>query len=62
MKVLMLNGSFNPDGSMKAGLDEMAKTFADTGFSRRGATSTRRSSPRAEEYPPNEVSIAKQCR
>ena len=31
MKVLMLNGSFNPDGSTKAGLDIMAGTFADEG-------------------------------
>ena len=31
MKVLMLNGSFNPDGSTKAGLDIMAKTFAEEG-------------------------------
>ena len=29
MKVLMLNGSFNPDGSTKAGLDIMAGTFAE---------------------------------
>ena len=28
MKVLMLNGSWNNDGSTKAGLQEMAKTFA----------------------------------
>ncbi|MBP5233882.1 MAG: flavodoxin family protein [Planctomycetes bacterium] len=31
MKVLMLNGSGNPDGSTKAGLTEMAKTFAAAG-------------------------------
>ena len=31
MKVLMLNGSFNPDGSTKAGLDIMAGTFAEEG-------------------------------
>ena len=31
MKVLMLNGSFNPDGSTKAGLDIMARTFAAEG-------------------------------
>jgi len=31
MKVLMLNGSFNPDGSTKAGLDIMAWTFAEEG-------------------------------
>ena len=31
MKVLMLNGSFNPDGSTNAGLEIMAKTFADEG-------------------------------
>ena len=31
MKVLMLNGSFNPDGSTKAGLEIMAKTFAEEG-------------------------------
>ena len=31
MKVLMLNGSWNQDGSTKAGLDEMAKTFAAEG-------------------------------
>ena len=29
MKVLMLNGSFNPDGSTNAGLEIMAKTFAE---------------------------------
>ena len=31
MKVLMLNGSFNPNGSTKAGLDIMAGTFAEEG-------------------------------
>ena len=31
MKVLMLNGSFNPEGSTKAGLEIMAKTFAEEG-------------------------------
>ena len=31
MKVLMLNGSFNPDGSTNAGLEIMAKTFAAEG-------------------------------
>ena len=31
MKVLMLNGSCNLNGSTKAGLDEMARTFADEG-------------------------------
>ena len=31
MKVLMLNGSWNHDGSTKAGLDEMARTFAEEG-------------------------------
>ena len=31
MKVLMLNGSWNQDGSTKAGLDEMAKVFAAEG-------------------------------
>ena len=31
MKVLMLNGSWNQDGSTKAGLDEMAKVFAEEG-------------------------------
>ncbi|MBR3222238.1 MAG: hypothetical protein IKF72_08420 [Kiritimatiellae bacterium] len=31
MKVLMLNGSWNNDGSPKAGLDEMARTFAEEG-------------------------------
>ena len=31
MKVLMLNGSFNPDGSTKAGLDIMAGTLAEEG-------------------------------
>ena len=31
MKVLMLNGSWNQDGSTKAGLDEMAKMFAAEG-------------------------------
>ena len=31
MKVLMLNGSWNQDGSTKAGLDEMAKVFAGEG-------------------------------
>ena len=31
MKVLMLNGSWNKDGSTKAGLEEMAKTFAAVG-------------------------------
>ena len=31
MKVLMLNGSWNGDGSTKAGLDEMARTFAAEG-------------------------------
>ena len=31
MKVLMLNGSWNNDGSTKAGLQEMAKTFAAEG-------------------------------
>ena len=31
MKVLMLNGSWNNDGSTKAGLLEMAKTFAAEG-------------------------------
>ena len=31
MKVLMLNGSFNPDGSTNAGLEIMAKTFAKEG-------------------------------
>ena len=31
MKVLMLNGSFNPDGSTNAGLEIMTKTFADEG-------------------------------
>ena len=31
MKVLMLNGSWNADGSTKAGLQEMAKTFAAEG-------------------------------
>ena len=39
MKVLMLNGSFNPDGSTNAGLEIMTKTFADesvfTNFVRR---------------------------
>ena len=29
MKVLMLNGSFNPDGSTNAGLEIMAKTFTE---------------------------------
>lgn len=29
MKVLMLNGSFNPDGSTNVGLEIMAKTFAE---------------------------------
>ena len=28
MKILMLNGSCNPGGAMKAGLDEMAEVFA----------------------------------
>ncbi len=32
MKVLMLNGSWNQDGSTKAGLDEMAKVFAAEGI------------------------------
>lgn len=31
MKVMMLNGSWNHDGSTKAGLDEMAKAFAAEG-------------------------------
>ena len=31
MKVLMLNGSWNQDGSTNAGLDEMAKAFAAEG-------------------------------
>ena len=31
MKVLMLNGSFNPDGSTNAGLEILAKTFAEEG-------------------------------
>ena len=31
MKVLMLNGSFNPDGSTNTGLEIMAKTFAEEG-------------------------------
>ncbi len=31
MKILMLNGSWNHDGSTKAGLDEMARTFAEEG-------------------------------
>ena len=31
MKVLMLNGSFNPDGSTSAGLEIMAKTFTEEG-------------------------------
>ena len=31
MKVLMLNGSWNKDGSTKAGLQEMAKTFVAEG-------------------------------
>ena len=31
MKVLMQNGSWNADGSTKAGLAEMAKTFAAEG-------------------------------
>ena len=31
MKVLMLNGSFNPDGSTSAGLEIMANTFAEEG-------------------------------
>ena len=31
MKVLMLNGSSNVDGSTRAGLDIMAKAFADEG-------------------------------
>lgn len=31
MKVLMLNGSWNPDGSTKAGLDVMAEAFAAEG-------------------------------
>ena len=31
MKVLMLNGSWNGDGSTKAGLDEMARTFSTEG-------------------------------
>ena len=31
MKVLMLNGSSNLDGSTRAGLDIMAKAFADEG-------------------------------
>ncbi len=31
MKVLMLNGSHNPDGSTNAGLEIMAKTFAGEG-------------------------------
>ncbi len=31
MKVLMLNGSWNGDGSTKAGLDEMARTFSAEG-------------------------------
>ena len=31
MKVLMLNGSWNQDGSTKVGLDEMAKVFAAEG-------------------------------
>ena len=31
MKVLMLNGSFNPAGSTNAGLEIMAKTFAEEG-------------------------------
>lgn len=33
MKVLMLNGSFNPDGSTNAGLEIMAEVF--TNFVRR---------------------------
>ena len=32
MKILMLNGSWNHDGSTKAGLDEMARTFAEEGM------------------------------
>ena len=32
MKVLMLNGSFNPDGSTNAGLEIMAATFAAEGI------------------------------
>ena len=31
MKVLMLNGSWNQDGSTKSGLDEMAKAFTAEG-------------------------------
>ena len=31
MKVLMLNGGFNPDGSTSAGLEIMAKTFTEEG-------------------------------
>ena len=31
MKVLMLNGSFNPDGSTSAGLEIMEKTFTEEG-------------------------------
>ena len=31
MKVLMLNGSSNVDGSTRAGLDIMARVFADEG-------------------------------
>ena len=31
MKVLMLNGSWNANGSSKSGLEIMAKTFADEG-------------------------------
>ena len=31
MKILMLNGSCNPDGSTSAGLEIMAKTFAEEG-------------------------------
>ena len=33
MKVLMLNGSFNPEGSTRAGLDIMAESFAAEGVS-----------------------------
>ena len=38
MKVLMLNGSFNPDGSTSAGLEIMAKTFAEEGVGTEIAT------------------------
>ncbi|MBR4616559.1 MAG: flavodoxin family protein, partial [Kiritimatiellae bacterium] len=33
MNVLMLNGSFNPEGSTRAGLDIMAESFAAEGVS-----------------------------